>query len=152
MNTKQPLGDLPSNKINWIEVEDFENLCFRLAQDHLKFDQPIPAFTTRNPGILESCVKTPLMGFDGNDLYPKFIDKISILFYLMIKNHPFQNGNKRIAVAALFVVLYLNGLWLSTVPLGMRNLAKKVSASDRKDKGKVTKNISSFILKHIVKF
>lgn len=78
MNTKHLLDGLPSNKVNWIRVEDFENLCFRLAQEHFKFDQPIPAFVTRSPGILESCLKTPLQRFDRKDLYPQFIDKISI--------------------------------------------------------------------------
>lgn len=152
MNIKHLLDDLPSNKINWIRIEDFENLCFRLAQDHMIFNQPIPAFITRSPGILESCLKTPLQRFDGKDLYPKFIDKISILFYLMIKNHPFQNGNKRIAVAALFVVLYLNGLWLSTQLLNPYKLAKYVSASERNSKDRVIKKISRFITKNIARF
>ena len=152
MNTKHLLNDLPSNKLNWIQVGDFENLCFRLAQEHFKFDQPIPAFITRNPGILESCLKTPLQRFDGKDLYPGFIDKISILFYLMIKNHPFRNGNKRIAVASLFVVLYLNKLWLSTKPLGLRDLAEYVSTSDRKNKSSVVMKISRFTAKNITKF
>lgn len=152
MNTKQLLDDLPSNKLNWIQVEDFENLCFRLAQEHFKFDQPIPAFVTRSPGTLESCLKTPLQRFDGKDLYPKFIDKLSILLYLMIKNHPFRNGNKRIAVASLFVVLYLNKLWLSTKPLGLRDLAEYVSASDRTNKNRVVRKISRFITKNITKF
>jgi len=152
MNTKHLLDDFQPNKLNWIEFEDFENLCFRLSQQHFKFDQPIPSFVTRNPGILESCLKTPLQRFEGKDLYPQFIDKLTILFYLMIKNHPFQNGNKRIAVAALFVVLYLNGLWLSTRPLGLRDIAEKVSASDRTDKTKVIKMISKFVTEHLTKF
>jgi len=152
MNTKHLLNVLLPNKINWIEVEDFENLCFRLAQEHFNFEQPIPAFVTRNPGILESCLRTPLQKFDGKDLYPKFIDKVSILVYLMIKNHPFQNGNKRIAVTALFVVLYLNDLWLSTKPLGLRDFAEEISASKREDKEKIIRKISRFVTKHITEF
>lgn len=31
-----------------------------------------------------------------------------MLFYLINKNHPFLNGNKRVAVMALFVFLSLN--------------------------------------------
>jgi death-on-curing protein len=152
MNTKHLLDGLPSSKVNWIRVEDFESLCFRLAQEHFNFDQPIPTFVTRSPGTLESCLKTPLQRFDQKDLYPKFIDKISILFYLMIKNHPFRNGNKRIAVASLFVVLYLNNLWLSTKPLSLRDLAEYVSASSREDRERVMKKISNFISKYITRF
>jgi len=70
----------------------------------------------------------------------------------MIKNHPFQNGNKRIAVASLFVVLYLNGLWLSTKLLDPYKLAKYVSTSDRNSKDRVIKKISRFITKYITGF
>lgn len=35
-------------------------------------------------------------------------EKAARLFYLINKNHPFLNGNKRIAVMALFVFLSLN--------------------------------------------
>ena len=70
----------------------------------------------------------------------------------MIKNHPFRNGNKRIAVASLFVVLYLNKLWLSTKPLGLRDLAEYVSTSDRKNKSSVVMKISRFTAKNITKF
>ena len=152
MNTKYLLEDLPQSEIKWIKIEDFETLCFRLAHEHFTFNQPIPDFVTRNPGILESCLRTPLQQFNNEDLYPKFIDKISILFYLMIKNHPFQNGNKRIAMATLFVVLYLNNLWLSSELLSPYKLAKYVSASDRKNRVKVIKKISDFIEKHLTNF
>lgn len=70
----------------------------------------------------------------------------------MIKNHPFRNGNKRIAVTSLFVVLYLNKLWLSAKPLGLRDLAEYVSASDRKNKNQVVENISRYVSKNISKF
>jgi len=35
-----------------------------------------------------------------------------MLFYLLIKDHPFQNGNKRIAVTTLIVFLLKNEKWL----------------------------------------
>jgi len=40
-------------------------------------------------------------------LYPTLVSKASFLFYLMIKNHPFQNGNKRIAITTLFTFFIL---------------------------------------------
>ncbi len=151
MNTKLLLEDLPQSKIVWIKIDDFESLCFDLAREHLTFNQPIPDFITRNPGILESCLATPLQFFGGRDLYPKFVDKLSILFYLMIKNHPFQNGNKRIAVATLFVVLSLNKLWLNTDELLPYKLAKNVAKSKREDKDKIIKEIVNFILQYTTK-
>jgi prophage maintenance system killer protein len=82
-----------------ISISDVEYLAFRLAKEHLSFDEPIPDFSTRFPNMLESCVVAPFQKFSGKDLYPSLVAKTSILFYLMIKNHPFQNGNKRITIA-----------------------------------------------------
>lgn len=148
MNIKLLLEDSPQNKFKRIDLADFENLCFGLAKEHLSFNQPIPDFITRNPGILESCLETPFQSFGGIDPHPRFIDKLSFLFYLLIKNHPFQNGNKRIAVATLFVVLFLNGLWLTTGELLPYELAKSVAASKREYKDEVIRKISKFINKY----
>jgi death on curing protein len=149
MNTKLLLEDLPRNKIRWINLADFENLCFGFAKAHLDFtEQPIPDFITRNPGILESCLGTPLQSFGGVDPHPRFIDKLSILFYLLVKNHPFQNGNKRIAVVTLLVILFLNGLWLKTKELSPYKLAISVAISKRDEKDKMIKKISRFISKY----
>ncbi|SRX54286.1 virulence protein RhuM/Fic/DOC family protein [Aequorivita sp. CIP111184] len=40
--------------------------------------------------------------FDGNDLYPSLEEKAANLLYLVVKNHSFTDGNKRIA-AWLFI-------------------------------------------------
>jgi len=37
-----------------ITVADVEYLAFRLAKEHLFFDEPIPDFSTRFPNVLES--------------------------------------------------------------------------------------------------
>ena len=44
---------------------------------------------------LESVVATPQQTMFGEDLYPDLFSKAAILIYLLIKNHPFVDGNKR---------------------------------------------------------
>ena len=95
-----------------ITVKEVEYIAFKLAQEMLSFDEPIPDFSTRFPNILESCLATPFQSFAKKSLYPTLVSKAAMLFYLLIKNHPFQNGNKRIAMTTLFVFLYRNGKWL----------------------------------------
>lgn len=95
-----------------VNIKEVELLAFRLAQEHLSFDEPIPDFSTRFPNSLESCLLTPFMKFDGKPLYPSLSLRASMLFYLIIKNHPFQNGNKRIAVTTLLMFLLKNKKWL----------------------------------------
>ncbi|QQG42451.1 MAG: Fic family protein [Candidatus Giovannonibacteria bacterium] len=48
-----------------------------------------------NTFVLESCLATPFHSFGGKSAYKGLIGKASMLFYLLVKNHPFQNGNKR---------------------------------------------------------
>lgn len=64
----------------------------------------------RDLGALESAIAQPKATFDGADLYPTVVDKASALAYGLALNHPFIDGNKRIAHAAMAVFLELNGL------------------------------------------
>lgn len=58
--------------------------------------------------LLESSLAQPKQTFAGEDLYPSLADKAAILYYCLVKNHPFVDGNKRFAVAALEAFLDLN--------------------------------------------
>lgn len=132
-----------------ITIADVEYLAFRLAKEHLSFDEPIPDFSTRFPNILESCVLTPFQRFSGKALYPRLVGKASILFYLMIKNHPFQNGNKRIAITTLFTFLFINGKWLKTDTQELYNFTVWVAQSPAQVKEHVVAAIEKFIRDHL---
>ena len=95
-----------------ITIKEVEYTAFRLAKELLTYNEPFPEFGTRFPNILESCLAMPFQRFSKKSLYPGLISKASILFYLMLKNHPFQNGNKRIAMTTLLVFLYMNKKWI----------------------------------------
>jgi len=63
----------------------------------------------REINSLESSINQPRQTFDQTDLYPDIISKASILCFSLVKNHPFVDGNKRIAHASMEVFLLLNG-------------------------------------------
>jgi len=134
-----------------ITVADVEYLAFRLAKEHLAFDEPIPDFSTRFPHVLESCLLTPFQTFSGKDLYPSLAAKASVLFYLMIKNHPFQNGNKRIAITTALVFLLLNGKWIRADTQELYNFTVWVAQSPSGVKDQVVDAIQKFIRTHLVK-
>ena len=67
----------------------------------------------RDFGGLESALAQPKATFDGTDLYPTVVDKAGALAYGLAMNHPFVDGNKRIAHAAMAVFLDLNGFTLA---------------------------------------
>lgn len=112
-----------------LTLEEVKYIAHYLAKKMMEWDEPIPDFSTRFPGVLESCLKTPHQTYSGKHLYPGLIDKAAALFYLLIKNHPFQNGNKRIAVTSLFTFLGLNHKWLKIPPDDLYHLAVWVAES-----------------------
>jgi death-on-curing family protein len=132
-----------------ISIGDVEYIAFRIAQELLTQDEPIPQFTSRYPNILESCIATPFQRFSKKPLYPGLIKKASILFYLMIKNHPFQNGNKRIAMTTLLVFLYINGKWIDADLQEMYNFTAWIAESPAPFKDESVKAIEKFIRSHL---
>lgn len=136
--------------MNIITLAEVEYLAFRLAKETMAFDEPIPGFSTRVPNILESCLLTPFQSFAKKDLYPGFIAKAAILFYLMIKNYPFQNGNKRIAMTTLFTFLYINNKWLKVDHRELYNFAIWVAQSPPKFKNETVNAIRKFIKSYVI--
>jgi len=133
-----------------ITVKDVEYIAFKLAQELLAFNEPIPDYSSRYPYILESCLAVPFQTFSGKPLYSGLIGKASILFYLLIKNHPFQNGNKRIAITTLFVFLYKNKKWLRVDIQELYNFTVWVAQSPPKVKKETVKAIEKFIKTYLV--
>ena len=67
----------------------------------------------RDQGLLESAVLGSYQSFGGEDLYPTIIEKAARLAYAICKNHPFVDGNKRVSVTSLLVILRMNDINLS---------------------------------------
>lgn len=133
-----------------ISLKEVERLAIKLASELLSYDEPIPSFSTRFPNILESCLITPFQRFSGEDAYPGLTKKAAMLFYLLIKNHPFQNGNKRIATTTLFVFLYKNGKWLRVNNYALYSFAIWVAGSPAELKNEVVLAVEKFIRSHII--
>ena len=131
--------------ITRLTLADVESIAFRLAREELEFREPIPAFSTRFPGILESCLGVPFQAFGGQSPYRSLAAKSAILFYLLIKNHPFQNGNKRIAFTSLLVFLWLNDRWLEVSTKKAYRLAVATAKSDPADKDLIVAGIRGLI-------
>ncbi len=127
---KKPSVVLRGRKPMWLEPNDFKYLCFDFAREQFSFNEPIPDYSTKNSSLFEAALGSPKQTFDGELLYSTLYKQAAILFYSLIKNHPFQNGNKRIAVMSLLTFLAMNGKWISISPKKLYDLACKVSSSE----------------------
>ncbi len=67
-------------------------------------------FGQEKDNSLKSSIETIYQTFDGKDLYPSIEEKAAHLLYLIVKNHPFTDGNKRIAAFIFLYFLEKNGL------------------------------------------
>lgn len=67
------------------------------------------AFGVRDLGGVQAAVVSPQMTFDGEELYPSLAEKAAALAYSLVNNHPFLDGNKRVAHAAMETFLLLHG-------------------------------------------
>jgi death-on-curing family protein len=133
-----------------LSVVEVEYVAFQLARELLSYNEPIPDFATRFLNILESCLAVPFQQFNRKSLYRTDVQKAAILYYLMIKNHPFQNGNKRIALMTLFYYLYRNGKWLKVDAQSLYRFSLWVAESPADYKDEVIRAIEKFISKNLV--
>ena len=63
----------------------------------------------RDEGLLESALAQPEATFDGAPLHPDMWDMAAAYAFHLVRNHPFVDGNKRIAAVAMGTFLDVNG-------------------------------------------
>ena len=89
--------------------------CLDIIVD-LRFHEESDLFALERNKGLEAIIGNIYQTFNGNDVYPTLEEKASNFLYMVVKNHVFIDGNKRIA-ATLFIyflqyygMLYVNGM------------------------------------------
>ena len=69
-----------------------------------------PWFGNEKDDSFKSSIGQIYQTFDGQDLYPSVEEKAAMLLYLVVKNHSFTDGNKRIAATLFIWFLHQNGI------------------------------------------
>lgn len=98
----------------------------------------------RDRGLLESAIAMPRATFDGTELHTGLPQKAAAYHYHLCANHPFVDGNKRVAVTASELFLLINGEELSASDDEIVELTMGV-ASGRLSKAQVVE----FFEKHV---
>ena len=87
-------GNIDERKIKY---EDCINII-----NKLRFNEESSLFALERDKGLESIIGNIYQSFDGQDIYKSIEEKGANFLYLIVKNHVFADGNKRIA-ATLFI-------------------------------------------------
>jgi len=100
-------GNIDTRKIEY-------NKCAQII-NKLRFKEDSSLFAIERDRGLEAIIGNIYQSFDGQDIYRSIEEKGANFLYLIVKNHVFTDGNKRIA-ATLFIyflnyydILYKNG-------------------------------------------
>ncbi len=137
----------------FLDVSDIEKICYEFAKTELGFNEPLPPFGTRFPGKLEAALSAPQRTFGEAFVYATFERRAAVLFYEMCKGqHPFVNGNKRMALVALLTHLALNEKWLLMTMEGVYELAIRVATSAPAEREQILLDIERLLKQHIQPF
>ena len=71
--------------------------------------EPEILLRTSRISVADSAVHAPAASFDGVEFYPGLAHKVAVLGYRLVRNHPFLDGNKRVAFLAMVEMAERNG-------------------------------------------
>lgn len=96
---------LSKRKASYPDLAQYQEVIKSMRSD---FESGV--FGKEKDGSFESAVAQISKGFGEEDFYPTLEEKAATLLYLIVKNHGFVDGNKRIAAACFLFFLQHNDL------------------------------------------
>lgn len=100
---------LTNREANYPSLEDYQKLINQMLTE---FDSAV--FGKEKDKSFQSSVAQIAKGFGTTDFYPTLEEKATMLLYLVVKNHSFVDGNKRIAAACFLKFLQHNNMLFNT--------------------------------------
>lgn len=83
----------------------------------------------RDAALLHSAVAAPQASFGGVSTFADTVEVAAAYLYYLCSNHPFVDGNKRVALGACLVFLKINGYRTAPDSEDWENLTLAVAAS-----------------------
>lgn len=122
-----------SKKLYQVSLFQFRILLANAQDSHAAKNEPIPTPHKASFQQIESCLQMPFQVVFGSVLYRGFVKKAAILFYLLIKNHLLENGNKRMACLVLSFFCEINDYNFDIDEDSFYEFSKNVACSTDKD-------------------
>lgn len=88
------------------------------------------SFDVMSPNALQAALAAPHQVLYGHEVHTGLAQKAAILFSRLIDNHPFCDGNKRIAVEALRLFLQRNLAELNATDDEVLSFARRIVLKD----------------------
>ena len=98
----------------------------------------------RDFSLLESAVSAPQATFGGDSLYEDVIEIAAAYLFYLCRNHPFIDGNKRVALGTCIVFLKTNGFKPKADGPDWESLTLEVAAS-RLNRDQTTERLRTLV-------
>lgn len=134
-----------------MNVDAVRHIAYELAKGFYRdYRDPMPAFAfsggeAHGLALLESALAEPRQTFGRRYLHRTIYDKGAALFRSLVKDHPLFDGNKRLALASLFVFLCGNRVVFYVTKDEAVDFAVRVAMEDV-----TVREIASWIRRHSV--
>lgn len=93
-----------------ITYESARQAIDQMAEQMKREDRESSLFGREKDDSFQGALAAIYQTFDGHELYPSVEEKAAHLLYFVVKDHPFTDGNKRIAAALFLWFLNANGI------------------------------------------
>jgi death-on-curing protein len=98
----------------------------------------------RDEALLESAVAAPQATYGGQSVYGSMEEIAAAYLFYLCRNHPFVDGNKRVALGSCVLFLRLNGLKPAPDGPAWEQLTMDVAAS-RLDRDQTTQRLKDLL-------
>jgi death-on-curing family protein len=134
-----------------LRLEEVQEIIRNIKKELLNKKETNDLFGVDSGGKLQGILQGIFQTFGGKELYPSLEEKAAHLLYFIIKDHPFIDGNKRIA-SFLFIYFLDKNDYLYK-PNGEKKindnaltaLALLIAISDTKDKDTLIKIVTNLL-------
>ncbi len=123
-----------------VSAKELEQDIAKLKAELIAKKEATAIFATeKNQGALEGILGNVFQSAFGEDVYPSLEEKAAHLLYFIVKNHPFNDGNKRSGAFAFIWFLRKSGLqFLDRIsPETLASVTILIAESNPKEKDKM---------------
>ncbi len=141
---KLPIESKPTRLI--LDYLSATQAICELKSDLAARSEASPLFAYERDKSLESILLNIEQTFDGRPIYASAQERAANLFYFVIKDHPFTDGNKRIACLMFLLYLKLQGVEIKLNDNGLVALALLIAESDPQQKEMMVRLIVNLLI------
>ena len=117
--------------MEYLTLDDILRIRDQISAEHAD------RFEVMSINALLSALAAPRRSAFGTEVFPSLVEKAGALVYSLIQNHPFWDGNKRIATAGLRLFLERNGAQLVATDRRLKGFTIAIASGRLRDQALV---------------